>query len=154
MLFPLKTVPKKIKIYQVIFTVRHYARYEVNLANSVENIRQNNWNMKKGQGHRSQHSYSAAATIIRINNLTKYQLSCFKGIINTKNFALKTVSKVKVHPRSLLEHFGGEKNLQNFPENLCSKIFPCLILPKNKSRSTQGHYLNYLGITLASNATY
>ena len=60
---------------------------------------------------------------------------------------------VKVNPRSPLEHFWG-KIFKTFHELLCSKNFPCLILPKNKSRSTQGHYLNYLGNTLVPNATY
>ena len=63
------------------------------------------------------------------------------------------IKNVKVNPRPSLEHFWG-KIFKNFHEILCSKIFPCLIWPKNKSKSTQGHYLNYLGITLVPNATY
>ena len=62
------------------------------------------------------------------------------------------IKNVKVNPRTSLEHFWG-KIFKTFHEILCSKIFPCLILPKNKSRSPQGHYLNYLDITLVPNAT-
>ena len=44
------------------------------------------------------------------------------------------IKNVKVNSRSSLEHFWG-KIFKTFNEILCSKIFPCLILPKNKSRS-------------------
>ena len=67
-------------------------------------------------------------------------------LFNCSKFDI-AIKNVKVNPRSSLEHFGG-KTFKTFHEILCSKIFPCLILPKNKSRSTQDHYLNYLGITL------
>ena len=63
------------------------------------------------------------------------------------------IKNVKVNLRSSLEHFLG-KIFKTSHEILCSKISPCLILPKNKSRSTQDHYLNCLGITLVRNATY
>ena len=45
------------------------------------------------------------------------------------------------------------KSFKTFHEILCSIIFPCLILPYNRSRSIQGHHLNYLVSTLVPDAT-
>ena len=56
-------------------------------------------------------------------------------------------------PKSSLEHLLA-KILKTLHEILCSRIFLCLILPENKSRSTPGHYLNYLGSTRLLIATY
>ena len=52
---------------------------------------------------------------------------------------------VTVNPTS---HF-CVKIFKTFHEILCSRIFPCLILP-----STQGHYLNNLGRAPVPNTTY
>ena len=45
------------------------------------------------------------------------------------------------------------KSFKTFHEILRSRIFPCLILPYNRSRSVQGHHLNYLVSTLVPDAT-
>ena len=50
---------------------------------------------------------------------------------------------VKVNPMSSLVHFWA-KSFKIFHEILCSRIFPSLILPWNRLKSTQGHHLNYL----------
>ena len=57
-----------------------------------------------------------------------------------------------VNPMSSLVHFWA-KSFKTFHEILCSRIFPCLILPYNRSRSIQGHHLNYLVSTLVPDAT-
>ena len=84
------------------------------------------------------------------NDLLFHKLFPYESLESKFDLAIKNV---KVSPRSSLEHFWG-KIFKTFNEILFFKIFPCLILPKNKSRSTQGHYVNYLGITLVPNATY
>ena len=48
------------------------------------------------------------------------------------------IKNVKVNPRSSWEHFWG-KIFKTFHEILISKINPCLILSKNKSRSKYAH---------------
>ena len=53
---------------------------------------------------------------------------------------------------STLVHFWA-KSFKTFHEILCSRTFPCLILPYNRSRSIQGHHLNYLVSTLVPDAT-
>ena len=50
-------------------------------------------------------------------------------------------------PMSSIVHFWA-KSFKTFHEILCSRIFPCLILPYNRSRSIQGHHLNYLVSTV------
>ena len=52
----------------------------------------------------------------------------------------------------IIVHFWA-KSFKTFHEILCSRIFPCLILPYNRSRSIQGHHLNYLVSTLVPDAT-
>ena len=76
-----------------------------------------------------------------------HRLFLYESLESKFDLAIKNA---KVNPRSSLEHFWG-KIFKTFHEILCSKIFSCLILPRNKSRSTQGHYLDYLGITLVIN---
>ena len=59
------------------------------------------------------------------------------------------IKNVKVNPRSSLEHF-GEKSLKLSMKSYVLKfphVWSC-------RKISQGHYLNYLGITLVPNATY
>ena len=59
---------------------------------------------------------------------------------------------VKVDPMSSLVHFWA-KSFKTFHEILCSRILPCLILPWNRSRSTEDLHLNYLVSTRVPDAS-
>ena len=92
----------------------------------------------------------------QLPHLLTFALKSLRSSINSSHVAwgwkanLSCHKNIKINTSSSVEHFWAKI----FKLTLCSIIFPCLILSLHRPRSTQDHYLNNLGSTLVSNATY